>query len=115
MMKIQEVQNYLQDHIHEPVRVSDLARYLHFSTAQVYRDMIRLTGCPPQQYIMDYKLEQAVSMIENTTLSIQEVSANVGFRYESHFYRQFKNIMGITPAEYRQLSSCGNKKSWLGV
>jgi iron complex transport system substrate-binding protein len=111
MIDMNEVRTYLSNHMNEPVKVEALAHHLHFSTAQVYRDFVRQAGCSPRQYIVDFKMERALHMIGATVLSFEEISLSLGFRYESHFFRVFKDIMGVTPQEYRR-HTAGRKSKY---
>ena len=102
MMNFSEVDRYILSHMAEQINVVHIADHFHFSTAQLYRIFVRETGRSPQQYIMDYKLEYGCAMIREAKYSFREISEALGFRYESHFFRQFKNELGVTPSEYKR-------------
>ena len=46
----------------------------------------------------------AQEMIVNSTLSIQEIASNCGYKNIEHFSRQFKKKYKITPLKYRNYS-----------
>lgn len=47
-------------------------------------------------------MQDATTLLVTTFLSIKEIIAQVGFKDESHFVRDFKRIYGVTPTEYRK-------------
>ena len=52
-------------------------------------------------YHPNYKrMERAVLLMKNTTLSIEEISAMLGYSNHSNFYKAFKEYYGVTPRDY---------------
>lgn len=60
------------------------------------------------EYIDDLKIEAIKQYINHTNLSINEISYNLNFNHVTYFYRYFKKHTGLTPKEYRKLSSSTN-------
>jgi hydroxymethylpyrimidine/phosphomethylpyrimidine kinase len=56
----------------------------------------------PKQIIAEYLLNESRQVLENSRLSVKEVSDNLGFRAVSVFCKLFKQQMGFTPSEYRR-------------
>ena len=56
----------------------------------------------PKQIIADYLVCEARQVLENSRLSVKEVSDNLGFRAVSVFCKLFKQQTGFTPSEYRR-------------
>lgn len=48
-----------------------------------------------------YNEEKAVTLLTTTNLRIGEIAEQCGYRHTTHFMRQFKAQMGVTPSEYR--------------
>jgi two-component system response regulator YesN len=44
----------------------------------------------------------ACYLLRTTSLPVHAVSRQVGYEDNSHFCREFKNAMGVTPNAYRQ-------------
>ena len=55
------------------------------------------------EYLAKVRIEKAKGILRLTDYRISEVSDLVGFSSEKYFSVTFKNIVGITPKEYRQL------------
>ncbi len=61
-------------------------------------------GITIHQYMLIYKIDEAISLLRNyPTMTIKEISYNLGFYDEYHFSKQFKKIAGMSPTEYKQL------------
>jgi len=67
-----------------------------------FGDLIKKeTGQTAQNYIQNYVINYAKHLIKDSSLSISQISDNLGFQYPQHFTRMFKNKIGMTPNEYR--------------
>lgn len=58
------------------------------------------------QSLMDYltglRIRQAINLLDNTNISIQDIGALVGYLNPNSFIRRFKQLMQMTPGEYRR-------------
>lgn len=61
-----------------------------------------VTGLPASQWIQFYSSFELVSLLNDTTKTLTEVSDLMLFENISHFSRYVKKILGKTPSEYRQ-------------
>lgn len=90
-------QNYM-----EHITLEDIASsgsVCRSKCCELFRKYITQT---PIEYLRHYRLETARSMLENTRISITEITGNCGFEQSSYFIRLFKEKYGITPANYRK-------------
>lgn len=94
---------YIKRNIRNQVSIEHLANYLRMDPSQVYRIFKKNTGKSPYQYIAQLRIEKACDLLIKTDLSIREISEWMDFEYQSHFTKQFKNITGINPSEYRAI------------
>ncbi len=62
----------------------------------------RSIGLSPVEYRNRIRVNTACSLLEGTSMSIDEISASVGFDTPFYFSRIFKKIMGHSPRQYRQ-------------
>lgn len=67
--------------------------------SQVCRTM---TGLPASQWIQFYAAFELVSLLNDTTKTLGEVSDLMNFENISHFSRYTKRVLGKSPSEYRQ-------------
>ena len=57
---------------------------------------------PPLRFIQQRRLARAREMLSQRTLSVSDVSAEVGYRDPSHFAALFRREFGVSPAEFRR-------------
>lgn len=60
------------------------------------------TGISFGEYLRNLRLEKAEKLLRDTTLSIKEIAAAVGYKYVSDFDHHFKSAYGLRPSEYRR-------------
>jgi YesN/AraC family two-component response regulator len=79
-----------------------LCSELGMSRAALFNKMKAITGSGAKEYITKLRLEKAKSLIENTNLTIAEISEKTGFASQSYFSTAFKNYTGMTPSQYKK-------------
>lgn len=81
--------------------LADIGELCHISPAYFSDVFHKETGKPFKKWLNQIKIENACRLLENSELSILEISFECGFRSISHFGKIFKNTVGLTPKEYR--------------
>ncbi|HNL40378.1 MAG TPA: helix-turn-helix domain-containing protein, partial [Saprospiraceae bacterium] len=100
---LEEVQAFLEKRLgDESLRVPELANGIHLSVAQTNRKIKEKTGLTTEQYILKYRLEKALDMLQGTDKSIREIAFAVGFREAAHFSNAFRRYFGKSPRETRK-------------
>ena len=62
----------------------------------------KATGSGVVEYLQHIRIERACELLTNTTLSITEISTQVGYTDYRFFNKSFKKITGVTAHEYRK-------------
>lgn len=84
--------------------VAYFADELHLSS-NYFGDLIKKeTGKSAQEYIQNKIIDMAKDKIFGSKKTINEIAYELGFKYPQHFSRLFKNRVGHTPNEYRNLN-----------
>ena len=78
-----------------------LEEQLGMSKANFYRKLKALSNMTPSELIKSIRLQQAVSLLENSEFTVSEIFYKTGFSNQSYFYREFKKKYNCSPAEYR--------------
>jgi AraC-like DNA-binding protein/quercetin dioxygenase-like cupin family protein len=86
----------------ERIGLSDLARAAGMSPEHLIRLFRKDEGVTPIQYLWRYRVNQGVSLLRSTGLSVGEVAAQCGFQTSYHFARMVKQLTGQTPSELRR-------------
>ena len=82
--------------------LADIGELCHISPAYFSDVFHKETGKPFKKWINQIKIEHACRLLENSELSVLEISLECGFHSISHFGKIFKNSVGMTPKEYRK-------------
>ena len=78
-----------------------LCRELGVSRALLYNKMKAITGAGTKEYITRIRIDKAKSLMENSSMTIAEISDSTGFASQSYFSTAFKNATGMTPSRYK--------------
>ena len=92
--------------IDEQIRAEDfsidaLADTMCMSKTNFYRKFHAITGTSPNEYLKNYRLNRAASMIKDGA-RINEAAESVGFFSSSYFAKCFKAKFGVLPKDYKK-------------
>lgn len=93
---------YLQKHYSEKIKLSDLAAQAHVSKSACLRCFHILLNTTPYNYLMNYRLNEAARLLQNSTLPVAEIAHRVGFKQVSHFGQLFRQKTGYLPLAFRR-------------
>jgi transcriptional regulator GlxA family with amidase domain len=86
----------------EPLDVPALARVACISEAQFIRVFKTTFGETPHRYLQRRRVERAMWLLRETPRSVTDICLDVGYNSLGTFSRTFRDIVGISPAEYRE-------------
>ena len=102
---ILKLNKVIAEHLDDPdLDQQMLCMELGMSRAALFNKMKTITGSGAKEYITKLRLEKAKSLIENSNLTIAEISEKTGFASQSYFSTAFKNYTGMTPSQYKAAS-----------
>lgn len=101
--EIKNIVFYIKNHCNNNISIDDLCKYSSLSKQQLIRLFKKHLHTTPMAYILDYKLCLAKALLmTNSSLTIKEVTSEVGFSDPHYFCRIFKKKIGVTPTEYKR-------------
>ncbi len=99
--QISELLGYLEQHYAEPLTIDDLTKKARMSQSTLFRVFRHIMGRSPMDYLIQLRVGKAAQILRREPLRISEVSEAVGFSDSNYFSRQFHQVMGVSPREYR--------------
>ena len=93
--------SYIQEHLNEPIYVSDLPALDGMSLSAYHKYFLQATGTPPGEYILKKKIEMTKTLLSDTDLTITEIAFHCGFSSSQYFATVFKRFCCMTPSQYR--------------
>lgn len=91
---------YIQFNYSHDISVDDIAKAVGVSRSHLYRVFMANVGQSPIDYLTDYRISEACSLLKSSNLSIAEIAISVGFFDQFYFSRVFKKIKGVPPSKY---------------
>ena len=82
------------------LRVDDFSKPLMCSKSQLYRKLMVLTGKSPNTFIREYRLNEALLLLNKNTGNISDISFETGFSSPSYFSKCFQKRYGFMPSDY---------------
>jgi AraC-like DNA-binding protein len=100
---IQRVIESIHQNIGERITIEDMARTAMFSKFHFTRLFQRTTGISPGRFLSAVRLEKAKKLLLTTSLSVTEITHQVGYNSVGTFSTRFKKSVGLSPTAYRDL------------
>lgn len=100
---------WIHDHYAEEITLHEIAREASVSPEHLVRLFKRFERTTPARYLWQHRIKQAIGLLTNTGLSVNEISLRCGFKTSHHFARMIKQSTGLTASELRQRSWGGTR------
>jgi AraC family transcriptional regulator len=84
------------------LRLDELACEAGLSTSHFIRSFRQSTGKTPYQFLLDWRVQRAQTLMRDPRASLAEVASSTGFANQHHLARVFRRITGTTPSTYRR-------------
>lgn len=93
----------ITENIDEPnMGVPFLCDKLGMSRASLYNKLKALTGMGANDYINKLRIDNAINLLLNSSLTVNEIADRVGFSTPRYFSTVFKKNMGCSPTQYKE-------------
>jgi AraC-like DNA-binding protein len=93
--------NYIFRHVHEHIRVRDIAEALTLNPSYLSDLFRRTEGIVLSEYILRQKLIRVKNLLVYSHYSYSEIAGYMGFASQSYLGKLFKEDTGMTLREYR--------------
>jgi len=79
-----------------------LGREVGLSRSVLAERFTHFVGVPPMQYLAQWRMQLAATLLSSTTLGLGEIAERVGYGSETALSRAYKRWVGVAPAEWRK-------------
>jgi len=100
-IQMKKVLDYLNKNYQKPISILELANLVQMSPSHFQRVFRKLFHTSPVQLLTKTRILAARSLLVNSKQSITEIAYATGFYDHSHFSKQFKKELKLSPREYR--------------
>jgi len=99
-----ELNRYIEEKMHLPIQISDMARTVHLSTSHFCTAFKKHYGTTPMRYLTEQRLSRALILLEDQSMTIKEIACKVGYDDPLYFSRLFRKYSGKSPKQHREKS-----------
>lgn len=100
ILAVQRMQDYIEEHLDQDIRLSDLAQASLFSPWYSYRLFQLYLDMTPAEYIRRLRLSRAALRLRDEKSRVIDVAYDLGFSSVDTFTRAFFRAFGRNPSEY---------------
>ncbi|WP_257350929.1 helix-turn-helix domain-containing protein [Pseudalkalibacillus decolorationis] len=99
--EIDEVIEYIHQHIYDPLPLSRLASHVAYSPYHFARIFKERIGLSPLYYVSSLRLQKAKDLLLRTNMSIRDIGLEIGQQSLGTFTTRFTERVGVTPSHFR--------------
>lgn len=97
-----DIQTYLRENLHRPIRLEDLPGRFSYSLSCIRRIFREETGTTIIAYLTELRMEKAKELLTNSSLSVEAIATATGYSSLYYFSKCFKAHTGKSPTQYRK-------------
>lgn len=80
-----------------------LSEGVGLSRSSLHERFVHYIGQAPMQYLTQWRMQVASSMLRETNAKLMEVAMSAGYESEAAFSRAFKRVAGVSPGAWRKV------------
>lgn len=100
--EIQTVCKFLEQNYAEHISLDELAQMANRNKYSLLRAFTKIKGITPYRYLETVRVNQAKKLLEQGMEPV-EAAMQTGYTDQSHFTKFFKEFIGLTPGQYRDI------------
>ncbi|MFC5649512.1 response regulator [Paenibacillus solisilvae] len=97
---VMQAVQFMTEHFIEPISLQQVADEVNVSRNYFSEIFKKVTGTNFIDYLITLRVNRAKELLAASTLRVYEVAEQSGFNDVKHFSKQFKKIVGLSPAEF---------------
>lgn len=98
---VREARHYMAERMGKKMTVEDVARKFNVSKSYLKNAFKEVYGQPVSAVMREDKMEKAKKLLAKTDRKILDIAMDLGYESSGKFSKAFKNIVGLSPREYR--------------
>ncbi|MEV6073024.1 helix-turn-helix domain-containing protein [Nocardia sp. NPDC052001] len=103
---LDDLLEWAQARLHDPLSVDEMASYLNVSPRTLARRFSDHLGTSPGGWLLSRRVAAARTLLEETELPVEVIATRVGLSSAVNLRRRFRAQMGTTPGAYRRAFRC---------
>lgn len=99
------IAQYIRQHYHEHITLEILAQKFGYCNATITKTFRREYNTTIFNYLRDVRLEHAVTLLKDSSLSVKEIAASCGIHDQNYFSRLFAEQYRMSPTAFREANA----------
>lgn len=104
---LQGVKERLEDEWETLLSVQTLAQWVDVHPVYLARIFRKFYHCSIKDFVRQTRVRKVIDLLGSTNIPLAQIAFDAGYADQSHFTRQFKVEMGMSPGAFRQLVEDG--------
>ncbi|KTF60286.1 MULTISPECIES: AraC family transcriptional regulator [Bacillus amyloliquefaciens group] len=100
--RMKNMLSWIHQHYAEKITLEDIAKAGQLSRSECCRYFKRFLKCSPLHYVIDYRIQKSLYLLQQRDASVTDISYQVGFNSTSYFISRFRHAMKMTPLAYKK-------------
>jgi len=100
--RLLRARDFIESSYTSEIPLSRIASEAYLSPHHFLRQFKLLFGKTPHQYVVSKRLELALRLLQDRSISITEICGKIGFESLGSFSWMFKKRFGVSPDQYRK-------------
>ncbi|MFY9175889.1 MAG: response regulator [Caldicoprobacterales bacterium] len=100
--EIAKAVQYIKQNYNHEIKLTHVASHIGMNESYLSHLFKKETGLSLTEFINITRIEKAKELLRYEDMNINEVSINIGYANSSYFSKVFKDIVGISPVEYKK-------------
>ncbi|MNO89950.1 Arabinose operon regulatory protein [compost metagenome] len=100
-IQIQNAIQYVEQHYARIETLDQIAHHVGLSKYHFNRLFSRTTGMTPISYVAKTRMKQAILLLRNSRLTMDEIAKDIGYTNGNYFSKVFRQWVGFSPGEFR--------------
>jgi AraC family transcriptional regulator len=93
----------LNDRWNEQVTLNELSIATETHPVTISKHFRKYFSCTLGEYLRKLKIDKSIPLIKNSRMSLTDIAHHCGFTDQSHFTKNFKQMTGFLPKEFRNI------------
>ncbi|MCP2519683.1 AraC family transcriptional regulator [SCandidatus Aminicenantes bacterium Aminicenantia_JdfR_composite] len=113
-LRVKKALKFIEKNLDKKISLKIIAKYCCLGRSRLCELFKKEIGMTFKAYLKRRKIEKAKKLLEGDSLSIKEISYRVGYKFVQNFYKDFKEMEGVTPSKYRARYQIGKFTNKIG-
>ncbi|MEI4769258.1 response regulator [Psychrobacillus sp. FJAT-51614] len=100
--KIHQIKQFIREHSHEDISLEILAQKVNLSPIYISKMFKEKLGINYIDFLTECRIEKAKTLLNDSELSLKEITYEVGYHEPNYFSKVFKKVSGVSPKQYRK-------------